>query len=120
MKFLNTGYYISCNFLCLGGGEHKGSKKSQKRINVAKDYNADNENDAEENTDTIRHDTDSELPMTNSTKQSSVEVVTFINPLKKNKLSKAVEPAKKVRGTCSLRSTCSPCCHLCFMGTFFF
>ncbi|XP_051730740.1 uncharacterized protein C1orf131 homolog [Ctenopharyngodon idella] len=78
-----------------GGGEHKGSKKSQKRINVAKDYNADNENDAEENTDTIRHDTDSELPMTNSTKQSSVEVVTFINPLKKNKLSKAVEPAKK-------------------------
>ncbi|KAL0163942.1 hypothetical protein M9458_039695, partial [Cirrhinus mrigala] len=53
---------------------------------------------------TVCHDTDSEQLMTNSTlcenmqsgaKQSSVEVVTFIDPLKKNKLSKPVEPGKK-------------------------
>lgn len=123
MKFLNTGCYISCNVLCIGD-EHKRSKKSLKRKKIAKDDNDDNENDAEENTDTIKHDTDSE--QTNSTvcenipsgtKQSNVEVVTFINPQKKNKLSKAVEPARKVRGTCSLRSTWSPCCHLCFIST---
>ncbi|ROL46288.1 hypothetical protein DPX16_9023 [Anabarilius grahami] len=79
------------------GDKHKRSKKSLKRKNVAKD-----DSDAEENTDTIKHDTDSE--QTNSTvcenipsgtKQSNVEVVTFINPLKRKKLSKAVEPAKK-------------------------
>jgi len=46
--------------------------------------------------------------MTNSTvcgslpsgaKQSNVEVVTFIDPRRKNQLSKAVELVKKVRGT---------------------
>lgn len=46
--------------------------------------------------------------MTNSTvceslpsgaKQSNVEVVTFVDPRRKNKLSKAVELVKKVRGT---------------------
>ncbi|XP_067239482.1 uncharacterized protein C1orf131 homolog [Chanodichthys erythropterus] len=76
------------------GEEHKRSKKSLKRKNVAKDDNADN---AEENTDTIKHDTDSSVckNIPSGTKQSNVEVVTFINPLKKNKLSKAVEPAKK-------------------------
>lgn len=106
--------YFIHHFLCLGDGEHKRSKKSRKRKNVAEDDSADHENDAEENTETIKRDTDSEQPMTNSTlcesvlsgtKQSNVEVVTFINPLKRNKLSKAVEPSKKVSGTCSLRIT---------------
>lgn len=87
-------------------------EKSRKRKNLAKD----DLNDTEENTETACHDTDSEQLMTNSTvcenmlsgaKPSNVEVVTFIDPLKKNKLSKAVEPGQKVRRTCSLRSPLS-------------
>ncbi|XP_067273398.1 uncharacterized protein C1orf131 homolog [Pseudorasbora parva] len=84
-----------------GDGDHKRFKKSQKRKkNFAKD-----EINSEENTDPVEHDTGSEQPMTNSTvcdenilsgtKKSNVEVVTFINPLKKNKLSKPVELGKK-------------------------
>ncbi|KAK7133448.1 hypothetical protein R3I94_015359 [Phoxinus phoxinus] len=83
-----------------GDGQHRRLKKSQKRKkNFAKD-----EKDAEENTDTVKHDTDSEQPMTNSTvceslpsgaKQSNVEVVTFIDPRRKKQLSKAVELVKK-------------------------
>uniref|UniRef100_A0A8C1UF08 Zgc:194224 n=1 Tax=Cyprinus carpio TaxID=7962 RepID=A0A8C1UF08_CYPCA len=69
-----------------GEGKNKGLKKSQKRKNAPED-------------------TDSEQLMTNPTvcenmpsgaKQSSVEVVTFIDPLKKNKISKVVEPGQKV------------------------
>ncbi|XP_016410598.1 uncharacterized protein C1orf131 homolog isoform X2 [Sinocyclocheilus rhinocerous] len=70
-----------------GDEKNKRLKKSQKRNNSAED-------------------TDSEQLLTNSTvcetmrsgaKQSSVEVVTFIDPLKKkNKISKAVEPGQKV------------------------
>lgn len=83
-------------------------KKSRKRKNSAKD----DMNDTEENTDTVCHNTDSEQLVTNTTvcenmqsgaEQSSVEVVTFIDPLKKNKLSKPVEPRQKVRETCSFR-----------------
>ncbi|KTF81592.1 hypothetical protein cypCar_00029528 [Cyprinus carpio] len=68
-----------------GEGKNKGLKKSQKRKNAPED-------------------TDSEQLMTNPTvcenmpsgaKQSSVEVVTFIDPLKKNKISKVVEPGQK-------------------------
>ncbi|XP_016410597.1 uncharacterized protein C1orf131 homolog isoform X1 [Sinocyclocheilus rhinocerous] len=69
-----------------GDEKNKRLKKSQKRNNSAED-------------------TDSEQLLTNSTvcetmrsgaKQSSVEVVTFIDPLKKkNKISKAVEPGQK-------------------------
>lgn len=82
-----------------GDGGHKRLKKSQKRKNFDKD-----EINCEGNTDTAKHDTDSEQPMSNSTvcenklsgtKQSNVEVVTFIDPLRKNKLSKAVELGKK-------------------------
>ncbi|KAG1964802.1 uncharacterized protein C1orf131 homolog [Pimephales promelas] len=74
-------------------GQHKRLKKSQKRKNFTKDEK-----------DTVQHDTDSEQPMTNSTvcgslpsgaKQSNVEVVTFIDPRRKNQLSKAVELVKK-------------------------
>ncbi|XDV41730.1 hypothetical protein PO909_010540 [Leuciscus waleckii] len=68
-----------------GDGQHKRLKKSQKRKKIF-------------------DDTDSEQPMTNSTvceslpsgaKQSNVEVVTFVDPRRKNKLSKAVELVKK-------------------------
>ncbi len=83
--------------------------KSRKRKSSA----TDDLNDTEEDTEAGCHDTDSEQLMTNSTgcetgaKQSNVEVVTFSDPLKKNKLSKAVEPGQKVRRTCSLRSPLS-------------
>ncbi|XP_050993994.1 uncharacterized protein C1orf131 homolog [Labeo rohita] len=84
-----------------GDGKNKRLKKSRKRKNSAKD----DMNDTEENTDTVCHNTDSEQLVTNTTvcenmqsgaEQSSVEVVTFIDPLKKNKLSKPVEPRQKV------------------------
>ncbi len=83
--------------------------KSRKSKSSAKD----DLNDIEEDTEAGCHDTDSEQLMTNSTvcetgaKRSNVEVVTFSDPLKKNKLSKAVEPGQKVRRTCSLRSLLS-------------
>ncbi|KAI2651738.1 putative protein C1orf131-like [Labeo rohita] len=85
-----------------GDGKNKRLKKSRKRKNSAKD----DMNDTEENTDTVCHNTDSEQLVTNTTvcenmqsgaEQSSVEVVTFIDPLKKNKLSKPVEPRQKAR-----------------------
>ncbi|KAF4099229.1 uncharacterized protein C1orf131 homolog [Onychostoma macrolepis] len=80
-----------------GDGKNKRLEKSRKRKNSAKD----DVNNTEENTET----SDSEQLMTNSTvcenmlsgaKRSNVEVVTFINPLKKNKLSKAVEPRQRL------------------------
>uniref|UniRef100_A0A671PU76 Uncharacterized protein n=1 Tax=Sinocyclocheilus anshuiensis TaxID=1608454 RepID=A0A671PU76_9TELE len=43
--------------------------------------------------------------MLSGAKRSNVEVVAFIVPLKKNKLSKAVEPGQNVRRTCNLRSS---------------
>lgn len=73
-----------------GDGQHKRLKKSQKRKkNFAKD--------AEENTDTVKHDMDSTVceSLPSGAKQSNVEVVTFIDPRRKNKLSKAVELVKK-------------------------
>lgn len=84
-----------------GDGKNKRLEKSRKRKNLAKD----DVNNTEENTETACHETDSEQLMTNSTvcenmlsgaKPSNVEVVTFIDPLKKKKLSKAVEPGQKV------------------------
>ncbi len=90
--------------------------KSQKRKISA----TDDLNDTEEDTEAGCHDTDSEQLMTNSTgcetgaKRSNVEVVTFSDPLKKNKLSKAVEPGQKVRRICSLRSPLSTKKHFIY------
>ncbi|XP_073673184.1 uncharacterized protein C1orf131 homolog [Garra rufa] len=84
-----------------GGGKNKRLKKSQKRKNLAED----DMNNTEKKTDTVCHDTDSEQLMINPTvcenmqsgaKQSNVEVVTFVDPLKKNKLSNTVKPKHKV------------------------
>ncbi|XP_043075579.1 uncharacterized protein C1orf131 homolog [Puntigrus tetrazona] len=76
-----------------GDRKNKRLGKSQKRKNSSKDDVKDTEGD----TETACHGTDSEQLLTNSgTKRSDVEVVTFIDPLKKSKLSKAVEPRKKV------------------------
>lgn len=81
-----------------GDGKNKRFDKSRKSKSSAKDEL----NDIEEDTEAGCHDTDSEQLMTNSTvcetgaKRSNVEVVTFSDPLKKNKLSKAVEPGQKV------------------------
>ncbi len=108
MEFVITDYNIWCNFSCLGDGKKQKLEKSRKRKNLAKD----DVNNTEENTETACHETDSEQLMTNSTvcenmlsgaKPSNVEVVTFIDPLKKKKLSKAVEPGQKVRSPLSTK-----------------
>ncbi|KAL1254401.1 hypothetical protein QQF64_016630 [Cirrhinus molitorella] len=84
-----------------GDGKNKRLKKLRKRKNLAED----DMNDTEKNTDAVCPETDSEQVVTNSTvcenmqsgsKQSNVEVVTFSDPLKKNKLSKIVQPGQKV------------------------
>ncbi|NP_001124266.1 uncharacterized protein C1orf131 homolog [Danio rerio] len=72
-----------------GDGENKRSKKCLKRKkNLSKDDNAGTVNEAEGNADTDSNPA--------GTKQSKVEVVTFVDPLKKNKLSQSVEPKQKV------------------------
>lgn len=76
-----------------GDGKNKRSKKCLKRKNLSKDDNTDTVNEAEGNTDSVRHDADSHS--TAGTKQSMVEVVTFVDPLKKNKLSQFVETKQK-------------------------
>lgn len=87
-----------------GAGKRK-SKKSQKRKNSSA---TDDHHENDINTDT-GHDTCLDLHQTNvsnstkcenttsETQQSSVEVVTFIDPRKTHKLSKTVEPVQKVR-----------------------
>lgn len=76
-----------------GDGKNKRSKKCLKRKNFSKDDNTDTVNEAEGNTDSVRHDADPNP--TAGTKQSMVEVVTFVDPLKKNKLSQFVETKQK-------------------------
>lgn len=87
------------------GARKRKSKKSQKRksSSATEDHH---ENDIKKNTDTS-HDTDLDMHVTNvsnstvcenttpGTQHSSVEVVTFIDPRKKNKLSKTVERVQK-------------------------
>ncbi|XP_056337580.1 uncharacterized protein C1orf131 homolog [Danio aesculapii] len=78
-----------------GDGGNKRSKKCLKRKkNLSKDDNADTVNEAKGNTDTVSHDADSNS--TAGAKKSMVEVVTFVDPLKKNKLLQSVEPKQKV------------------------
>ncbi|XP_051500862.1 uncharacterized protein C1orf131 homolog [Myxocyprinus asiaticus] len=88
------------------GAKNRRLKKSRKRKKTKED-NTDIEKDTEENAHTVSYETDSDQHMTNvsnssvcentvsGTRQSSVEVVTFIDPLKKKKLSQPVEARRK-------------------------